>query len=157
MTKATTIRDRIVSFCSRPGGASKAELQAAMGSIASTIPTHVGRLEGQGRLCRAKAVGQLLRFFSSTSDRDEWLVTSRATANPRQTAKVIPIIAKRPLPHENYTAGASRVAPATKGQPIITAKTIFTIIPCRSMCARYQAQPSQPIFGFTSMGIGRYL
>lgn len=62
------------------------------------------------------------------------------------------------LPGSIYTAGASKMAPRIKGEPIITERTIITMVPCRAVQAKWQAMPSQPaVGGFSALGIGRYL
>ena len=66
-------------------------------------------------------------------------------------------VAPDALPGSVYAAGASKMAPRIKGEPIITADTIITEVPSSYLSARWQAQPSQPAPGFSTLGIGRYL
>jgi hypothetical protein len=57
-----------------------------------------------------------------------------------------------------YTAGASRIAPRIKGEPIVTGETVVTVVPCRAVSARWQMLPGQPLeHSFAALGVGRYL
>lgn len=95
-----------------------------------------------------------VRFFSTPEAANAWVGKQK-----RASAKAAQVMAKKPGPVAltNYTAGPSKVAPAIKHGPIITSGTKVTIDDRVHLVARWQAQPSQPAPGFSTLGIGRYL
>lgn len=194
---AGTRREQIVELAARPDGVTNSDLKTILGMSEQAVPVNMQALEYQGRVLRAKAEGERLRWFKHVEHRDTWLAAMKAArsavaaaeAAAKQAAKdarqaagdkrraekaarVPRVVSAAPaaevaqaagrvapsaLPGSSYTAGASKMAPHIKGEPIITSDTIITEVPCRYLSARWQAQPSQPAPGFSTLGIGRYL
>lgn len=78
MNDTPTQRDRIVDLAALPEGVSSAELQDIMGLAASVVPVNMQALEYQGRVLRAKADGQRLRWFVSAVHRAAWMQAKQA-------------------------------------------------------------------------------
>ena len=136
----TTLRQQIVALAGRPDGVNGMGLQTILGIPRNGVHSHMIELERQCRIVRAEGTGQRIHWFASPVRRDAWIVSHRP--GPETAA--------------SYTAGPSNFA-APGGTPIVTPNTTTTVAPCPDVCARWQAQPSQPAPGFVAMGIGRYL
>ena len=95
------------------------------------------------------------RYFSTPDAAATWAGNARRTGG----AKTAQVLTKKigPPALTNYTAGPSKAAPALRHEPIITSDTKVTIDDRVRPTARWQAQPSQPAPGFSTLGIGRYL
>ena len=182
-----TRREQIVELAARPEGVTNNDLKTILGMEEHSVPVNMQALEYQGRVLRAKVEGQRLRWFKHQEHRIAWMSVERearsallgaeraakqAARDVRQAAaeavrKAAEAVraekqaaaAAKPAPaiERSYTAGPSKVAPAIKREPIITADTKMTIDDRVHPVARWQMQPSQPTPGFRGMGIGRYL
>ena len=182
----TTMRQQIVALSERADGVTSLCMQTILGLRCDSICSNMVALEQQGRVVRANVEGNRLRWFAFVADRDNWMAAKAATlladravrdaanvariaANSKRRADKDKAAALAMTRHQTglsapsslagtvYTAGGSKIAPAVRGAPIITSDTKITIVPRPDVCARWQAQPSQPAAGFATMGIGRYL
>ena len=168
--KRRTIRDQIVDLAARPGGVSSAEIQEALSMRVDAIPITMQTLCYQGRVCRAKAPRQKLRWFANAHDRNAYVTAVYAAASAEAAA----IAAEKQARREARTAAAQAnrdraVARAAKpgeqpqkttapaAQTAIVDGVPITRIPCRVLDARWQQQPDCGGAGFAAAGIGRYL
>ena len=169
--KRRTIRDQIVDLAARPGGVSSAEIQEALSMRVDAIPITMQTLCYQGRVCRAKAPRQKLRWFANAHDRNAYLTAVYAAASAEAAA----IAAEKQARHDARAAAAQvkrdrAVARAakpweqpqqSKSAPAMPTAIVdgvpITRIPCRVLDARWQQQPDGGGAGFAAAGIGRYL
>lgn len=158
----------VKSLASRPDGVSQAELREHI-TMASNAPILSNACKA-GHIVAAKRPGcGPQRYFITAQNAAEWLARepepkpvkakaekAKKTATTPKPAAVKVKAPQRTVPtakqNISFTAGPSKIVPATSGAPVITSKTRVTIVPTPASRFHVPADHRGP---FSLAGIGR--